>query len=118
MRAGLRFRADPRYREIRYEDLVGKPEPALRGLFEFIGEPWDERVLNFHVERGSARDVRKFPQNPEATRPLYPDAMGRWRSEMTGAEADVFKALAGDLLLELGYESDNSWSPVEGEPPR
>ena len=35
-----------------------------------------------------------------------------------GAEADVFKALAGDLLLELGYESDNSWSPVEGEPPR
>ena len=118
VRAGLRFRADSRYREIRYEDLVAKPEPALRGLFDFIGEPWDERVLNFHAERGSARDVRKFPQNPEATRPLYPDAMGRWRTEMTGAEADVFKALAGPLLLELGYETDNSWSPVDGEPPR
>ena len=87
-------------------------------IFDFIGEPWDERVLNFHAERGSARDVRKFPQNPEATRPLYPDAMGRWRTEMTGAEADVFKALAGPLLLELGYETDNSWSPVDGEPPR
>jgi hypothetical protein len=116
VRAGLAFRADPRYREIRYEDLVAGPEPTLRSLFEFIGEPWHDRVLNFHAELGSSRDVRKFPQNPEATRPLYSDAVGKWRTEMTRAEADFFKAHAGSLLIELGYEADNSWFPGDRGP--
>lgn len=109
VRAGLVHRSDPRYREIRYEDLVAEPEPALRALFEFLGESWDEGVLNFHAERGSSRDVRKFPQNPEAIRPLYSDAVGKWRTEMTQAEAAFFKAHAGQLLVELGYETNDSW---------
>jgi hypothetical protein len=111
VRAGLAYRADPRYQEIRYEEVIATPEPALRAVFEFIGEPWDDRVLDFHTERGSSRDVRKFPQNPEATRALYSEAVGRWRTEMTRAEADVFKAHAGTLLIDLGYEADNSWDP-------
>jgi protein-tyrosine sulfotransferase len=115
VRAGRAFRLDARYREIRYEEVIGKPEPTLRALFEFIGEPWDDRVLKFHAERGSSRDVRKFPQNPEATRALYADAVSRWRTEMTRAEADIFKARAGALLIELGYEADNSWYPGERE---
>jgi len=109
VRAGLAHRSDPRYWQIRYEDLVAKPEPTLRALFEFLGEPWDERVLNFHADHGSSRDVRKFPQNPEATRPLYSDAVGKWRTEMTQQEGGVFKACAGQLLVELGYEADDSW---------
>lgn len=113
VRAGRAHRADPRYREIRYEEVIARPEPTLRALFEFIGEPWDQRVLEFHAERGGSRDVRKFPQNPEATRALYGDAVGRWRTEMTRAEADTFKARAGSLLIELGYEADDSWNPGE-----
>lgn len=109
VRAGLPFRTDPRYREIRYEDLVTSPEPTLRVLLEFIGEPWHDNVLHFHAERGSSRDVRKFPQNPEAIRPLYSDAVGKWRTEMTSAEAEFFRVHGGPLLIELGYEADNSW---------
>jgi protein-tyrosine sulfotransferase len=109
VRAGLAFRADPLYREIRYEDLVARPEPTLRVLFEFIGEPWHDNVLQFHAEHGSSRDVRKFPQNPEAIRPLYSDAVGKWRTEMTSAETEFFKVHGGPLLIELGYEADNSW---------
>ena len=109
VRAGLAYRSDPRYREIRYEDLVIKPEPTLRALFEFIGEPWHGSVLNFHAEHGSSRDVRRFPQNPEAIRPIYSDAVGRWRTEMTSSETEFFKVHGGPLLIELGYEADNSW---------
>ena len=36
------------YLEIRYEDLCAAPEPAVRKLCDFIGEPFDKRMLSPH----------------------------------------------------------------------
>jgi len=35
-----------RYREVRYERLVGDPEATMREILSFIDEPWDEGVLH------------------------------------------------------------------------
>jgi hypothetical protein len=40
-------RGPDRVTEIRYEDLVRDPEPTLRSLFGWLGETWDESVLDF-----------------------------------------------------------------------
>lgn len=37
-----------RYYEIRYEDLVSETEMTLRGMFEFLQEPWVPEVLNYN----------------------------------------------------------------------
>ena len=42
---GMRWRADPRYVEIRYEDLVQDPETTMRRVMAFVGEPFDEAWL-------------------------------------------------------------------------
>ena len=39
--AGLAYRGEPWYTEVRYEDLVHEPESTLRRLFEFLEEEWD-----------------------------------------------------------------------------
>jgi hypothetical protein len=109
VRAGLRYRGDPRTVELRYEDVIAEPEPTLRKLFEFLGEPWDDAVLRFYEVEGGSRDVRRFPQNPEATQPIRPDAGGRWRRDLAPDEVGLFKQLAGSLLVELGYERDQNW---------
>ena len=44
-----------RYRPIRYEDVVGDPEPALRDMLAMIGAPYDARCLDFHENRRFAR---------------------------------------------------------------
>jgi hypothetical protein len=111
VRAGLAFRDDPRYIEIRYEDLVERTEPTLRALFERLAEPWDDGVLEFDRMQGSSRSVAKFPQNPEATQPIYRSASGRWSTDMSHDDSEVFKRIAGDLLIELGYSEDHSWHP-------
>lgn len=109
VRAGLTLRGDPRYLEIRYEALVRAPRETLMGLFHFLGEPFDERVLDYHREQGKSRDVTLFPQNPEATQAMYTRAVARWQRDLTPDEIALFKREAGPLLIELGYASDDRW---------
>ena len=33
---------------IKYEDLCERPKEILEPVFEFLDEPWEEGVLNFH----------------------------------------------------------------------
>lgn len=75
--------------EVRYEDLVTDPEPAIRALISFAGVDWDDRCLAFHqsdaaVTSASAAQVRQ---------PLYTSSVGKWRAyreelgELVGALA-------------------------------
>ncbi len=105
------FRNHPGYREVRYEELVAAPEATLRSLLAWLGEPWDAAVLHHSEVKSPSRDPINFAQNPEATKPVYDSAVGRWRTELSPADAATVKALAGDLLVELGYAADNSWEP-------
>ena len=103
-RAAGRRLAPGRYREVRYEDLVGRPEDTLPELCEFAGVDFDEQMLKF-FQRGD--EVVARTGNPELhQRLLLPPTSGlrNWRSQMEQGDRAVFEALAGDLLGELGYE--------------
>ncbi len=71
--------------ELRYEDLVADPEGRARALLEFVGLPWDDRVLRFYEQAGE-HEVRT-PSYSGVASPIYRQAVGRWRSyrgEMEG----------------------------------
>jgi hypothetical protein len=34
---------------------------------------------------------------------------GGWKNHFTDAHKKLFKDVAGDLLVQLGYEKDNDW---------
>ena len=102
---------DPRFLTLRYEDLVREPRPVLERLMAFVGEPWDDRLLE-HAGAGSAspfRDVTTFAQNPEALRPLNAGALSRWERDLEAKDRRIFKRIAGPLLIELGYARDPDW---------
>jgi hypothetical protein len=89
----------PRYREIRYEDLVADPLGEVRALLEWMGHEVDADVEEAIAER-AAREVSRYA----ATDPV---GAGKWRD----LPADVLEAIvdeAGDLLMELGYLSSPS----------
>lgn len=109
IKTSRKYLGDPRYCEIRYESLVLDTEKTLTQMLEFVGEPWDPNMLNYHQVRTDSRDFTKFPQNPEATKPLQTAAIGRWQQDISPKDQAVFKAIAGDLLCELGYADSNDW---------
>ena len=93
--------------ELRYEGLVADPEPTLRGLFEFLGEPWDAGVLRYHEDK--QRNLAGESSAKQVAKPIYATASGRWRRDLSEAQKAIVKDVAGPLLIELGYAADLSW---------
>jgi hypothetical protein len=63
-------------------------------------------MLAYHKLTGPLRDPLKFPQNMEATLPLYASAVGRWRNDLAGDElCKVLKMIDGQLEA-LSYWGD------------
>jgi len=118
--AGMRWRADPRYLEIRYEDLVREPEATLAAVLAFLGEPFDPALLAVAPAAtpvGAAAPA--LPASPAAPAPAThrPDAagaitttsMGRWQRDLSVADREVVKRIAGARLIELGYATGSDW---------
>jgi hypothetical protein len=101
--------SDPRFLTLRYEELVREPCPVLERLMAFVGEAWDDRLLE-HAGTGSPfRNVTTFAQNPEALEPVSTRAVSRWERDLDAKDRRIFKRIAGKLLIELGYADDADW---------
>jgi hypothetical protein len=61
--------------DLRYEDLVERPEESVRRLLDFCGLPWDERCLRHHE---SGRIARTFSYD-QVRRPIYKTSIARWK---------------------------------------
>ena len=71
-----------RIHELRLEDLLADPEKEMRAVLDFIGEPWDERVLD-HVNHAPRDDVPPYPWFQGASRPPRPrTGPPRWLEQL------------------------------------
>lgn len=81
--------------EVRYEDLHADPATHMAELFGWMGvETSDEALEHPLAEAGAHRN-----RSPDGSGP----GVGKWRSEWTHEELAAFAAVAGELLIELGY---------------
>ncbi len=87
------------YHEVRYEDLVDQPEPRLREVCAFLELEYEPGMLEYHRRE----DPSLYADHPRLAEPPVRDTRS-WRREMRPADAELFEAIAGDLLAELGYE--------------
>lgn len=106
VKLGLTWRNDPRYFELKYEDLIVNSEQVLRKLFVFLNEPFSKSLLQYH-ERDL--DPTSFITSPEAMKPMTTHSFERWRNEYSDNDKILFKKMAGELLIELGYEKNCEW---------
>jgi hypothetical protein len=110
VRAGQAAKSKPelagRYLEVRYEELVAKPEEVLRQVFAFVDEPWDPAVLKFHEQR---RNLAGESSAAQVSKELYQSSAGRWERDMQPEVKQAVKEAAGELLVQLGYAVDRAW---------
>ncbi|MGM0587757.1 MAG: sulfotransferase family protein [Bacteroidota bacterium] len=101
--AGLAHRDDDRYHEVKYEQLVREPETTLKKLSSDLDIPFDSNMLEFYRSKAKSRDIKRMPQNPEATQPIFSSSMGRWKDDLSPEELDTVYDIAGELLKKLNY---------------
>ncbi len=102
-RAG-RALAPGRYHEVRYEDLVGDPEAALRQLCAAIELAYSPAMAD---PAARADEVIRTTRHPDYHRRLAsPPTPGLrdWRRELSEEEVARFELLAGGTLTAFGYE--------------
>ena len=106
--------------EVRYEDLIHDTAPVLQRVCDFIALDLQPAMLKFfehsparlaeHAERrrsdGSLLVGReqRLQQQRLTTQPPVAERVQAWRRTLSSAERDAFARVAGDLLVELGYE--------------
>jgi len=99
------------YLEIRYEDLCTAPEPTIRKLCEFIGEPFDDRMLSPH-DTPSARAWSTHPLHAKTSRPISTEYCGMYRTRLPEPDVAALDALIGPTLQLFGYPLSGSVKPL------
>jgi hypothetical protein len=96
--AGRKFAAD--YVEIRYEDLITKPQETLGKLGGFIDHDLDyEKIQRAGLGRLSETNS-SFRE--EGTKEINP--LGRWKERLAHADVAALEATVGECLEQNGYE--------------
>ncbi len=97
-RDGAKLGAD--YLEVSYELLVARPEETLRDIAEFLRLPYDAQMAAYH--EGKTRTKPGLSTKASWLPPTT--GLRDWRTQMAERDVELFEAIAGDTLLEAGYE--------------
>jgi hypothetical protein len=93
---------DERYLEMRYERLLANPEQEVEVLCSFLDLNFDPAMLDYAEVSRSEVLERASLYNPNVTKSIT--RTRSWDEQMPRAQIEVFEAIAGDTLDELGYE--------------
>lgn len=86
--------------EFRYEDMIEDVEGYARKFLDFIDEPWDPAVLEYH-EKDRNRHVRT-PSYEGVMEPVYQTSAGRWKNYQSHFKPHLEKLQP--FLEKFGYE--------------
>jgi hypothetical protein len=97
--------------EVRYEDLLERPNVEVARLLGFLGADADAEVVSECVEAASFENQsggrKRGEEDPSSF--FRKGVAGDWKSVFTVEDRRIFKEAAGELLVELGYEKDHDW---------
>lgn len=88
---------------LKYEDLIADPAAVTRRLCGFLGEEFEEGMLEYHRSREAKKSGSLSISWENTARPVMAGNAQKFRRCLTGDEILLFEALACDELLELGY---------------
>ncbi len=102
---GKRLGAD--YQEVRFEDLVARPQETLSRLGSFIDHDLDyERIQRAGIGSVSEPNSSFAEESRGAFNPV-----ARWKTKLSAAQIADFEQLIGDCLLKLGYSLTSEVKP-------
>ena len=95
-----------RYAEVRYEDLLVRPEEEMGRLLRFLGAAADAQSVGRCVRAASFERLSKGRSRGEEDPSSFfrKGVAGDWRGAFTEEDRRVFEEEAGGLLRRLGYD--------------
>jgi sulfotransferase 6B1 len=90
--------------KIHFEDLINDRAATLNRILDhFLAR------IPLHTPRRLILDALESSINPNRSPTFRSGKTGEWKNHFSGDHKKIFKEVAGDLLMRLGYEKDNDW---------
>jgi len=90
---------------LRFEDLIEKRDATLSAMLDEV----ERAGYNIPTQREQALEILIEAIQPGKSHTFRAGKTGGWKEYFTEEHKALFKDVAGDLLVRLGYETDNDW---------
>jgi hypothetical protein len=92
---------------VSFEQLVGSQSSRQQALHNIIHFLWNNQSTPLPVNR--VVQVMERNINPNQSRTFRKGKIGSWKEEFDEETKNAFKDVAGQLLIETGYEKNHEW---------
>ena len=100
----LGWLGQPSVMNIHFEDLIHDRAGTLNRIIDHFLER-----VPLHTDRNPLLESLENSINPSKSPTFRSGKTGEWKKYFTDDHKKIFKDVAGDLLMRLGYEKDNNW---------
>jgi hypothetical protein len=90
---------------LRFEDLINNRDATLNAMLDEV----EKTGYKIPTPREKALSVLVESIQPGKSHTFRSGKTGGWREHFTEEHKSLFKDVAGDLLVRLGYEKNNEW---------
>jgi len=99
---------EPTICPVTFEELVANSESQNKAIMKIIEYLWHDLK---HLKMTKLDLLQKIKQNivPEKSGTFRKGQIGGWKEEFNIEHKEAFKEVAGDLLIQFGYEKDYAW---------
>jgi len=92
------------YKLIKFESLINSKKETIKSLIDYFGYNLSNIDIEKIIDNSSKKEAAK-----KAPRHFRKGNEGDWRNYFSQKHKSIFKELAGNYLIELGYENDLEW---------
>jgi hypothetical protein len=90
---------------VRFEDLINNRDATLNAMLDEV----EKTGYKIPMPRKKALSVLVSAIQPKKSHTFRAGKTGGWKEYFTDEHKKLFKDIAGDLLVKLGYEQNNDW---------
>jgi len=105
------FKTDRLSFSLRYEDLITSPKEQLTRVCEFLGEEFEESMLDTS-STGKMLNSRNVPWKDKASQPVDATRISLWKKEFSPGQNQLAEAMLGDRLTTYGYSREVQFSEL------
>ncbi len=90
---------------IRFEDLIDRRDVTLNAMLDEV----EQTGYRIPTQREKALAILVNAIQPKKSHTFRSGKTGGWKEHFSDENKKLFKEVAGDLLIRLGYEKNNDW---------
>jgi hypothetical protein len=105
-RGNVRRFGDERYRMVRYETLARSPEITMSAICDFIGEPYEPRMLEMLGIEDAADYAGNSSFEPIGSGEISTGSIGRFHSMLTARTIASVQVIAGSWMAVHDYPKE------------